>query len=71
MSSAVTLEDGSVWPNPERASELAWKARYGGALTEQELMVLASVADAYVQLCLRPEFRQKMPMMRRALKEET
>lgn len=61
----LTLEDGTLWPNPEAVASASWKAMHG-APTEAELSVLTAAADAYAQLCREPRMTKKLPMIRRA-----
>jgi len=74
--SHITIEDGTVWPLPlgDTYHEAAWQARYGEP-TKAQLLLLASVADAYQTLVTHPwgtrGSQKKIAMLRRAIKEKT
>ncbi len=47
--------DGMCWPRPSAAlSDLNWKLRYGGTLTNSERLIAASVLSAYTQMVHDP-----------------
>lgn len=64
----ITLADETVWPNPDAANDLGWRLKYAPkSLTPQDMNVVASVLFAYHELCTRPPFGRKLPMLRRAV----
>jgi hypothetical protein len=64
----VKLEDGTNWPHPVAVGEMESLLRYGTEpLTRADRMRIASVMSAYAQLAMRPDFRAKPPMIRRAV----
>ena len=63
MAAYKHLSDGTLWPQPgERISEIGWKLRYGEP-TRSELLVAASVLDAYRALIYAP-VRRRMLLVR-------
>ena len=69
MSGRLRIEDGTTWPHPDRAGEIGWRMRYARQhVTEAEMLVAASIIDAYRELVLRPDMRRKPAMIRRALR---
>lgn len=66
----VKLPDGTVWPNPERASELDWLCRYGDPRAVQDnRMAIASIISAYRYLVETPAAAKKLPAIRRAVRK--
>ena len=69
----LKLADGTVFPRPPLESDdqhsAAWAAVHApGSLTREDMLWLASVADAYAYLVENPTYaRSKIPMIRRAL----
>lgn len=63
----LTLEDGSRWPDPESVAELAWLCR-DNPFAAPEILSIAAALDAYCEITTRPEFRDKLPMIRRAMR---
>lgn len=69
MSRYLKLEDGTVWANPDAAAELENRLRYNPLeeLTLEDVLVIASALSCYQEIALRPEFRGKPAMIRRAM----
>lgn len=65
----IRLEDGTLWPTPAGAGDTAWRVIHGDQPPDRgDVLFLASVASAYIELMTRPDYARKPAMMRRALR---
>lgn len=65
----ITLEDGTLWPNPRDPKKLQWSLLHTDKiLTAYERKLLANYIEAYHALAFIPSRKIKLPMIRRALK---
>lgn len=69
----ISIGDGASMPHPERASEVERVLRYGDP-TRNDLLVAASVIEAYIDLATHPAGTEAMVRqlrtLRRVLREE-
>lgn len=65
--SRVKLSDGTSWPCPRRATEVAWLLRYGSP-TRDEMLVAAEVLGVYARLIDCPWMGRALPRVRAAIK---
>lgn len=69
----ISIGDGASMPDPEQAGEVGWLLRYAEP-TRREMLIAASVIEAYIDLATHPAGTEasvrQLRTLRRVLREE-